>query len=86
MTDPILVQLVQEALVLVAVVVAPPVGAALTVGLLIGVVQAVTQVQDQALSLAFRIAAILGTLLLAGPWIFDRVARFAARVFDLVAA
>lgn len=86
MNDAILVQLVREALLLTALVAAPPVGAALVVGLLVGVVQAVTQVQDQALSLACRVAAIFGALLITGPWIFDRVARFAARVLSLVAA
>lgn len=85
MTDETLLYLVREALFLVAVVTAPPVLAAMIVGLLIGVAQAVTQVQDQALPLAFRVAAVFGALVISGPWAFDRVARFAVRVLELVA-
>ncbi len=83
MTDELLLQVVREALFLVALAVAPPVGAALTVGLLVGVIQAVTQVQDQALSLAFRICAVFGALIVTGPWLFGQVSRFASRVLDL---
>lgn len=85
MCDEILLQVVREALFLVAAVAAPPVLAALVMGLFVGVAQAVTQVQDQALSLSFRIAAVFGALLIAGPWSFDLVAKFAVRILELVA-
>ncbi len=85
MSEEILLQLAYEALLLVASVVAPPILAALTTGLLVGLAQAITQVQDQALSLAFRIAAVFGALVLSGQWAFDRIACFAGRVLEMVA-
>ncbi|MFW6368998.1 MAG: flagellar biosynthetic protein FliQ [Myxococcota bacterium] len=86
MADELLLQLVQESLLLTIQVAAPPVLAAMIVGVLVGLAQAVTQVQDQALSLAFRVAAVFAALLVAGPWTFARVARFAERVLELAAA
>ena len=81
--DPLLLHLGREALVLVALVSAPPLLAALAVGLVTGVLQAATQVQEQTLGVVPRLAAVLGALGVAAPWIGARVVRFAA---DCIAA
>jgi type III secretion HrpO family protein len=80
-----LLHLAREALVLSLLVSAPPLLAALLVGLVAGLLQAVTQVQDQALGAVPRIAAVLASLVLAGPWIGGRLARFAEAAFALAA-
>ena len=80
-----LLHLAREALVLSLLVSAPPLLAALLTGLLTGLLQAVTQVQDQALGAVPRIAAVLAALVVAGPWIGGRLARFAEAVFSLAA-
>lgn len=81
--DPLLLHLVREALWVVLLVSAPPVGAALTVGLVAGVLQAVTQVQDPAVSVVPRLVAVLGALAVASPWIGARVLRLAEACFAL---
>jgi type III secretion protein S len=80
-----LLHLSREALVLALLLSAPPLLAALLTGLFTGLLQAVTQVQDQALGAVPRIAAVLGALALAGPWMGGRLARFAAEVLALAA-
>jgi flagellar biosynthesis protein FliQ len=73
----------REALLLALLVSAPPLLAGFAVGLLTGVLQAATQVQEPAVGVVPRLAAVLGALLLAAPWIAAQVLRFAAAALDL---
>ncbi len=82
--DPLLLHVAREALLLVLMVSAPPLLAALLVGLATGVLQAATQVQEQALGVVPRRAAVLGALAIAAPWIGARVVRFASDCLDLL--
>lgn len=82
--DPALLQLGREALVVVLLVSAPPLGAALLVGLVTGVLQAATQVQEQTLGVVPRLVAVLAALAIAAPWIGARVVRFASQCLELV--
>lgn len=83
--DPSLLRLGREALALVAVVSTPPLLAALVVGLAVGVLQAATQVQEQSVGTVPRLAAVLGALALAAPWIGARLVRFASECLALAA-
>jgi type III secretion protein S len=83
--DPVLLHLGREALLLVLVVSAPPLGAALLVGVVTGVLQAATQVQEQSVAVVPRLVAVLGALAIAAPWIGARVVRFAASCLELAA-
>ncbi len=83
--DPLVLHLAREALALVLLLSAPPLLAALAVGLVTGVLQAATQVQEQTIGVVPRIAATLGALAVAAPWIGARAARFAAECLDLFA-
>ncbi|WP_242394649.1 type III secretion system export apparatus subunit SctS [Anaeromyxobacter oryzisoli] len=82
--DPVLLHLGREALLLVLLVSAPPLGAALLVGIVVGVLQAATQVQEQSVAVVPRLVAVLGALAIAAPWIGARVVRFAAACLELV--
>jgi type III secretion HrpO family protein len=81
--DPVLLHLAREALLVVLVVSAPPIGAALAVGLVTGVLQAATQVQEPTVGVVPRLVAVLGALAVASPWIALRVLRFAEECFAL---
>jgi type III secretory pathway component EscS len=83
--DPALLHVGREALLLALLVSAPPLGAALVVGAAVGVLQAATQVQEPTIGVVPRLAAVLGALALAAPWIGAHVVRFAAQCLDLVA-
>ncbi len=81
--DPALLHLGREALLVALLVSVPPLGAALLVGAVTGVIQAATQVQEPSIGVVPRLAAVLGALALAAPWIGARVARFAAECLEL---
>lgn len=83
--DPVLVHLAREAILVVLLVSAPPVVAALLVGLATGVLQAATQVQEPTIGVVPRLAAVLGALAVASPWIALRVLRLAEECFALAA-
>lgn len=83
--DPVLVHLAREAILVVLLVSAPPVGAALAVALAIGILQAATQVQEPTIPVVPRLAAVLGALAVAAPWIGARVLRLAEECFALAA-
>jgi flagellar biosynthesis protein FliQ len=82
--DPALLSLGREALLVSLLVSAPPLLAALAVGLVTGVLQAATQVQEPTLAVVPRLAAVLGALALAAPWIGARVVGLAAACFELL--
>ncbi len=83
--DPALLHLAREALLVALIASAPPLVAALLVGLVTGVLQAATQIQEPALAVPPRLAAVLLALAAAGPWIAARVLRFAAACLELAA-
>jgi flagellar biosynthesis protein FliQ len=81
--EPALLHLAREAIVVVLAASAPPIGAALAVGLVTGVLQAATQVQEPALGIVPRLAAVFAALALASPFIGARVLRLAEECFAL---
>ena len=80
-----LLHLGREALLLALVLSAPPLGAALLTGLVTGVLQGVTQIQEQSLGTVPRLVAVLGALVVTGPWIGARLVAFAGEVLGLAA-
>jgi len=67
---------VREGLYLVLLVSAPPLLVSLVIGLLVSLVQATTQLQDHTLSFVPKLAAVLATLAVTGPWIGQQLLRF----------
>jgi flagellar biosynthesis protein FliQ len=81
--DLALLHLVREAVAVVLLVSAPPIGAALLVGLATGALQAATQIQEPTLTVVPRLVAVLGALAVASPYVGARVLRLAAECFAL---
>jgi type III secretion protein S len=82
MLDPILTGLTHKALVLVLLLSLPPIIVASVVGVVVSLVQAVTQVQDQTLSFAFRLVAVIITLLATVRWLGQQVVIFTTNILD----
>jgi flagellar biosynthetic protein FliQ len=57
----------------------------LLVGLIISIFQATTSIQEQTLTFVPKIAAILGALILFGPWIVISMVQFTLRLFGRIA-
>jgi type III secretory pathway component EscS len=84
--DPALLAVAREALLVVLLASAPPIGAALAVGIVTGVLQAATQVQEPTVGVVPRLAAVFGALAVASPWIGARVLRFAEACLALASS
>lgn len=80
MTEATIVQLARDALLTVLWVAAPILGMGLAVGLLVSIFQATTQIQEQTLSFIPKIVAVLGAIVVFGPWMLRVMMEFATRL------
>ena len=77
-------QLLHNALLQLAVVGGPTLGALLLVGLIVGVLQAATQINDPAVGFVPRLAATLRVIWVGGRWMLERLAQaFAAAITSI---
>jgi flagellar biosynthetic protein FliQ len=81
-----LVGVVREGMLLALLLAAPLLVAALVAGVLTGLVAAFTQIQDPAVSLAPRVAAVGAAIVLFAPAIAHQLEAFAGRLWPLVTA
>lgn len=68
--------LMHQALAVLSVASGPMMIALLVVGLAVGILQAATQINDPAVGFLPRVAAALGVVWLAGPWMMQHLAGF----------
>lgn len=76
---------VREALLLVLICSAVPLGCSALVGLLISLLQALTQIQEQTISYAAKFFAVCAVLWCSGGWLGPRVLRFFEEALNLLA-
>lgn len=76
--------LIRTAVTHVLMAAAPMLLTGITVGLIISIFQATTSIQDQTLTFVPKIAAILGALVLFGPWIVTSIVQFALQLFERI--
>ena len=85
MTDGV-IALVREGLLLALLLAAPVLIAALIAGIITGLVGAFTQIQDPAVSLVPRVAAVGAAIVLFAPSIGHQLEVFASRLWPLLTA
>ncbi|MBR0285319.1 MAG: flagellar biosynthesis protein FliQ [Selenomonadaceae bacterium] len=68
MSGDLVIQLGQEALMIVLLVATPMLGLGLIVGLMVSVFQATTSIQEQTLAFIPKIVAVFVAILIFGPW------------------
>ena len=81
-----LVALMREGLLLALLLAAPLLVAALVAGVITGLVGAFTQIQDPAVGLVPRVAAVGVALVLFAPSIARQLEAFASRLWPLIAS
>jgi flagellar biosynthetic protein FliQ len=74
------VQLLRSGVLETLLISAPLLLVGMVVGLIISIFQATTAIQEQTLSFVPKIAAILGALILLGPWIMSSMTQFTLRL------
>lgn len=82
MQAPDLVSFLSKSLYLVLWLSLPPIIVAAVVGTLFSLFQALTQIQEQTLSFAIKLIAVMGTLALTARWIGGELFNFAVSIFD----
>ena len=80
MTPESALEIFGEAFFLVVMLVNVVILPSLLVGLMVSVFQAATQINEQTLSFLPRLLTILTTVMLAGPWMLNRVLDFTRRL------
>ena len=81
-----LVAVVREGFLLALLLAAPILVAAVVAGILTGLLAAFTQIQDPAVSLVPRVAAVGAAIVLFAPAIATQLVTFANRLWPLITA
>ena len=76
MSGDLVIQLGQEALMVVLLVSAPMLGLGLIVGLAVSVFQATTSIQEQTLAFIPKIFAVFVAVLIFGPWMLSIMVEY----------
>ena len=81
MSGDVVVQLGQQALMVVLMVSAPMLGLGLLVGLCVSVFQATTSIQEQTLAFIPKIIAVFVAILVFGPWMLRIMVEYVMNMF-----
>ncbi|KKB65211.1 type III secretion protein HrpO [Robbsia andropogonis] len=77
-----LVGYLKQAMMLTLWLSLPPIAVAAVVGTLFSLFQALTQIQEQTLSFAVKLIAVIATLMLLGGWIGTELYNFTVVLFE----
>lgn len=81
MTADAVIDMSQQTLYLIALIASPMLLSALAIGLLIGMFQAATSINEQTLSFIPKLAILLVSILVAGPWMLELLVSFTRRLY-----
>ncbi len=81
MTPEGLINIVQQAIVIILIMVAPILGSGLAVGLTVSILQATTQIQEPTLAFVPKIVAVLLAVMIFGGWVFSNVVNFTLQLW-----
>ncbi len=81
MSGDVVIQIGQEALLIVLLVSAPMLGLGLIVGLAVSVFQATTSIQEQTLAFIPKIIAVFVAILIFGPWMLRIMVEYFTSIF-----
>ncbi len=84
MTLGFVINILRDGVLQILLLSAPILLVSMVVGLIISILQATTSIQEQTLTFVPKIAAILGTLMLLGPWMITSLAQFTTRLFERI--
>ncbi|MBN2439835.1 MAG: flagellar biosynthesis protein FliQ [Spirochaetales bacterium] len=85
MSSSFAINLVRSGILQILLLSAPMLLVGMAVGLIIAIFQATTSIQEQTLTFVPKIAAILGSIIIFGPWIFTSMVQFTIRLIESMA-
>ncbi len=80
MSGDLVIQIGQEALIVVMLVSAPMLGLGLLIGLLVSIFQATTSIQEQTLAFIPKIIAVFVAILIFGPWMLRIMVEYVTNI------
>ncbi|HEU5140241.1 MAG TPA: flagellar biosynthesis protein FliQ [Bacillales bacterium] len=81
MSPEFVISIARQGVYTTLLIAAPLLIIALVVGLLVSIFQATTQIQEQTLAFIPKIAAVLISLILFGPWMLSQMLSFTHNIF-----
>ncbi len=81
MTQEFVIGIARQAIELTLMISLPMLGVGLGVGLIVSIFQAATQIQEQTLSFIPKIVAMFVVLIIALPWIMDKLITYTTDLF-----
>jgi flagellar biosynthesis protein FliQ len=81
MNEELVIGLARQAVGVILLGAAPMMISGLLVGLAVSIFQAATQINEQTMTFAPKIVAVLLALIIAAPWILNIVVDFASLIF-----
>ena len=81
MTPEFVVGYARQAIEIALLISLPMLGIGLFVGVFVSVIQAATQIQEMTLSFIPKIISIFVALLIAFPWIMDKMVTYTTEIF-----
>lgn len=81
MSEQFIIGFARQAIELALMVSMPLMGIGLAVGLITSIFQAATQLQEQTLSFIPKVTSIFVALLIAFPWMLDKMMQFTTDIF-----
>jgi len=84
MTEGIALGLVYDGVLLIIMIVGALIVPGMLVGLVVSVIQAATQVNEQTLSFLPRLMMTLVMIIMAGPWIVEKMVSFFDELFFIL--
>ncbi|MFO8086014.1 MAG: flagellar biosynthesis protein FliQ [Desulfobacterales bacterium] len=81
MNEEMVIDLARQAVTTILLAASPMMISGLVVGLLVSIFQAATQINEQTMTFAPKIVAVLLALIIAAPWILNIVIELAREVF-----
>ena len=82
MNQSVLIDMTNQALILVLLLSMPPIIVATVVGVLVSLLQALTQVQEQTLGFAVKLIVVTLVLLVTAGWTGAEMYKYTVRIFD----
>ena len=80
MSRDVVIQLGQEALMMVLLISAPMLGLGLLVGLAVSIFQTTTSIQEQTLAFIPKIIAVFVAILVFGPWMLRLMVEYVTNI------
>jgi flagellar biosynthetic protein FliQ len=81
MTPEFVVGFAKQAIEMTLIIALPMLGIGMIVGIFVSVIQAATQIQEMTLTMVPKIVAIFLALLIAFPWIMDKMVSYTTNLF-----